>query len=244
MGLVDEKFGLSLIAAFGQSSTSSEFCKQLVHRVLREKRAIGAVIALVGQDSKCRAVGIYGDWELASQNIFNLRLSSPASEVLRTGKVLLIEDVSNLKKSFPELDAELPETKSYLYSPFELTGKAIGFLVVAFATELKPQSLSDVQIQMVTLVAEYVSTARRGSVALATKTAAESSIEIEMSTTLTERQLEILGHISEGRTNAVIGKKLNLSESSIKQETVKIYRALGVGNREQAVLEARRSGLI
>jgi DNA-binding CsgD family transcriptional regulator len=244
MDLSEERFGLSLIAAFGRSSNASEFCKQLVHKVLRELGAIGAVIALVGQDSKCRAVGRYGEWEIGNQDVFNLRLSSPASAVIRTGKVLIIEDVSNLIESFPELDAELPESKSYLYSPFELTGRAVGFLAVAFDTKLTPRSLSESQIQMITLVAEYLATSRRYFGAPATEGAGDFSNGVEMSTHVSARQVEILECIASGDTNAAIGKKINLSESSIKQETVKIFRLLGVSNREQAVRVARETGLI
>jgi DNA-binding CsgD family transcriptional regulator len=61
---------------------------------------------------------------------------------------------------------------------------------------------------------------------------------------LSERQYEILLGLARGETNGEIAKQLILSESSIKQETVRIYRALGVGTREQAVAKARATGLI
>jgi DNA-binding NarL/FixJ family response regulator len=52
---------------------------------------------------------------------------------------------------------------------------------------------------------------------------------------LTGRQLRILSHIQDGLVNLEIAKELMLSESTIRQETVRIYRALGVGNRQEAV---------
>jgi DNA-binding NarL/FixJ family response regulator len=61
---------------------------------------------------------------------------------------------------------------------------------------------------------------------------------------LSDRQLKILGHIQEGQVNLEIAKELMLSESTIRQETVRIYRALGVGNRQEAVKKARSLGLI
>ena len=61
---------------------------------------------------------------------------------------------------------------------------------------------------------------------------------------LTTRQLNILGHIETGLVNMEIAKILMLSESTIRQETVKIYRALGVGNRLEAVKKARALGLL
>lgn len=61
---------------------------------------------------------------------------------------------------------------------------------------------------------------------------------------LTERQLEILIDMAHGKTNLVIAQGMILSESTIKQESVRIFRALGVGTRQQAVLKARTLGLL
>jgi DNA-binding CsgD family transcriptional regulator len=61
---------------------------------------------------------------------------------------------------------------------------------------------------------------------------------------LTTRQMSILGHIANELVNLEIAKILMLSESTIRQETVRIYRALGVGNRQEAVKKARALGLL
>lgn len=61
---------------------------------------------------------------------------------------------------------------------------------------------------------------------------------------LTNRQLKILERMAFGKTNAQIAQELILSESSIRQETVKIYRALGVGSRAEAVKRALHLGIL
>jgi DNA-binding CsgD family transcriptional regulator len=61
---------------------------------------------------------------------------------------------------------------------------------------------------------------------------------------LSERQMKILMGIGMGKTNLQIANELILSESSIKQETVKIFRSLGVANRQQAAIKARAMGSI
>ncbi|HMS72441.1 MAG TPA: PAS domain-containing protein [Baekduia sp.] len=53
--------------------------------------------------------------------------------------------------------------------------------------------------------------------------------------TLTPRQIEILSLVSDGLSNAEIGDRLFLAESTIKWHVGKILRALGVANRAQAV---------
>jgi len=61
---------------------------------------------------------------------------------------------------------------------------------------------------------------------------------------MTERQLQTLIDMAHGKTNLVIAQEMILSESTIKQESVKIFRALGVGTRQQAVLKAKTLGLL
>lgn len=61
---------------------------------------------------------------------------------------------------------------------------------------------------------------------------------------LTERQTVILTGIAQGKTNLQISKELILSESAIKQETVKIFRALGVSNRREAAIKAASLGMV
>jgi len=52
---------------------------------------------------------------------------------------------------------------------------------------------------------------------------------------LSSRQLEILGLVAEGLGNAEIASRLYLTESTVKWHVRKIFRALGVSNRAQAV---------
>ena len=61
---------------------------------------------------------------------------------------------------------------------------------------------------------------------------------------LTTRQLTILSHIETGLVNLEIARILMLSDSTIRRETVKNYRALGVRNRQEAVRKAKSLGLL
>lgn len=57
---------------------------------------------------------------------------------------------------------------------------------------------------------------------------------------LSPRQKEILGHVAEGLSNAEIGRRLYLSESTIKQHLRSAYKLLGVSNRTEAANLFRR----
>jgi DNA-binding NarL/FixJ family response regulator len=48
--------------------------------------------------------------------------------------------------------------------------------------------------------------------------------------------------VAEGLTNAQIGKRLFLTESTIKQHLRGVYKTLGVENRTQAAKLMRRAG--
>jgi DNA-binding NarL/FixJ family response regulator len=59
--------------------------------------------------------------------------------------------------------------------------------------------------------------------------------------TLSVRQREILGYVVEGLSNAEIGRRLYLSESTIKQHLRAVYKVLGVHNRTEVAKAMRDS---
>ena len=61
---------------------------------------------------------------------------------------------------------------------------------------------------------------------------------------LTRRQLEVLGLLCEGLPNKLICRALDISAGTVKAHISSILRELGVGSRLQAVVEARRRGLL
>jgi two-component system, NarL family, nitrate/nitrite response regulator NarL len=74
--------------------------------------------------------------------------------------------------------------------------------------------------------------------------AAGTSDFVDMSMpTLTPRQREILTLLSQGYSNKEIGLRLDVAEVTVKLHVSSIFRVLGVTNRTQAVLAARRLAL-
>lgn len=60
---------------------------------------------------------------------------------------------------------------------------------------------------------------------------------------LTFRQREVLALIATGKRNAEIGKSLSISPRTVQIHVSTILKLLGVGNRTEAALVARRHGL-
>jgi DNA-binding NarL/FixJ family response regulator len=60
---------------------------------------------------------------------------------------------------------------------------------------------------------------------------------------LTERQLDVLALVMEGKSNKFICRTLNLSDSTVKGHVMKIFKVLKVSNRTEAALAANELGL-
>ncbi|WP_280261619.1 response regulator transcription factor [Nocardia wallacei] len=63
-------------------------------------------------------------------------------------------------------------------------------------------------------------------------------------TTLSPREVEVLRLVADGHSNREIGKRLFLSETTVKSHLVHIYSKLGVKSRTSAVARARERGAI
>jgi two-component system nitrate/nitrite response regulator NarL len=61
---------------------------------------------------------------------------------------------------------------------------------------------------------------------------------------ITDRELEVLQHVSEGLTMVSIGRRLGISPRTVESHLAKLYRKLGVRTRIQAVSKAAWLGLI
>ena len=61
---------------------------------------------------------------------------------------------------------------------------------------------------------------------------------------LTERELQILGWMATGLSNAEIGDKLFISAGTVKAHSASIYRKLQVSNRTEAIAKAKDSNLL
>ena len=68
--------------------------------------------------------------------------------------------------------------------------------------------------------------------------AASQTIE-HLRNVLTERQVEVLQLLSQGKPNKLIGRSLGISEGTVKIHLAAIFRALNVRNRTEAVVAAQ-----
>jgi DNA-binding NarL/FixJ family response regulator len=75
-------------------------------------------------------------------------------------------------------------------------------------------------------------------------TGRENGRTVPPGASLTERELQVLTGMSQGKSNAAIGRDLYLSEDTIKTHARRLFRKLGVNDRAQAVALGFRRGLV
>jgi DNA-binding NarL/FixJ family response regulator len=63
-------------------------------------------------------------------------------------------------------------------------------------------------------------------------------------TTLTERELQVLRGMADGKSNAEIGRELFVSEDTVKTHARRLFRKLGARDRAHAVAAGFRAGLV
>jgi DNA-binding NarL/FixJ family response regulator len=95
-------------------------------------------------------------------------------------------------------------------------------------------------------LAEAVRLAARGETVLAPVVAAKlvSRLRQPAAPPLTPREREVLALVARGLANAEIGRRLFISEATVKTHLVRVFGKLGVDDRTAAVTKAMAQGLL
>ncbi|MFJ4714739.1 response regulator [Streptomyces sp. NPDC088785] len=96
-------------------------------------------------------------------------------------------------------------------------------------------------------LADAVRAAARGETVLAPSVAARLVDQLRTNPErprLSERETAVLRLVSDGCTNAEIGRRLHVAESTVKTHLLRVFGKLGVDDRTAAVTSAMRHGLL
>jgi DNA-binding NarL/FixJ family response regulator len=87
--------------------------------------------------------------------------------------------------------------------------------------------------------------AARGEAPLAPKAATEllAARAEQRDAGLTDREAEVLALVAEGLPNKLIARRLEISEKTVKAHLTRVFERIGVTDRTQAALWARRHGI-
>jgi DNA-binding CsgD family transcriptional regulator len=209
------------------STDPADLCRQIVHSDYVPASTRGCEIFYLDGKSVLRSVGSYG--VSASQKVgLSAWDDSPLSKAIRE-KRLVVGPIDP-----KEIEIVV------IAIPFVTHGVPVGLMAVVIEDKnYEIQSLQEASELFFKLGAFYLESLDLGNTSHSGTRPIPTSPD-----DLSARQLVILGHIQDGQVNLEIAKELMLSESTIRQETVRIYRALGVGNRHEAVKRANVLGIL
>jgi len=160
----------------------------------------------------------------------------------------LTPDVILMDLRMPDVDgvaaterilAALPQTRIVVVTTYESDADILRAVEAGAAGYLlKDASRSE--------LAEAVRDAASGKTVLAPAVADRlvRFVRQPASVTLSAREVEILGLVATGKTNADIGHELHISEATVKTHLLRAFNKLGVSDRTAAVTTAMSLGLL
>jgi DNA-binding CsgD family transcriptional regulator len=208
------------------STGPAVLCRQVVHSDFAPESTRSCELFYLDSKSLLRSVASYGTGAGQTKDL-SAWDDSPLSEAIREKRLVTGPIVTD------------GMTLSVIAIPFVTNGVPVGLAsVLVQEIDYKMQISTELEGLFAKLGAFYLESLDVGNMAQST---ASLSVNPEA---LTARQMTILGHIDNGLVNIEIAQLLMLSESTIRQETVRIYRALGVGNRKEAAKKAKALGFL
>lgn len=144
-----------------------------------------------------------------------------------------------------QIKEQLPQTEVVMLTVSEDEADLFGAIRAGARGYLLKDLHADEFLQMVEGL-------ERGEAAISRKTAARlidglaavSRPESRPAEHLTEREIQLLGHVAEGLSNKAIARELSISENTVKYHLKKIFQKLGVQSRTEAVTHAISTGLL
>ena len=222
-----EELSKFLTSGIHNASQLGEF---LTENTLESFDLISIYIFRADQDGKLRFAGGHNLSRALIENmpIFEINIDLPITECIRNQKIIWLTGRDEWESQYP-LMKNYPireELKTFINIPLHIEGHPIAALGLS----------SRIVINRTAELISFLS-AVSGITGLYAQSLPELKSAIPGGISrqvLSRRQNNILNLMREKLTNREIGDELGYSESTIRQETMRIYQILDVDNRRQA----------
>ena len=212
-------------------------CQFAVLRTFKHLGAHGLFVSQLGRDGKIREIGSFGLTDEVTNHWFDISIDDPlpASQCLKTNQFYWLASANDWARDFPNLLVETisAHAKTYIAWPIRIKGAPMSMLGLILHEKIEA---SEEELSFLTTVGGLF--ALHLSLEIENDSAVKHS-EGNSKFFLSQRQKEILSLMAAGHTNAEIGVELAYSESTIRQETMRIYETLGVSGRADAIRKYR-----
>jgi len=232
--LLIEKHLRGLLASISHGVGLDWFAQALLLGPLRDSRPVAVWLIAVEQGPTLR---VLGSASLMGRDAY-LSIDDEALYEIFLSTVLDVSGSERFNRDSDDLPTGLScEAPKYSVLPVIDSSLPKGFVMVHHAKPWPREHLDEEFSQAIEAIALHAIEASERS---HWKGRALESV----ASSLSERQRLILQKIAAGLTNYQIGHQINVSESTVKQECIKIFRFLNVNTRGQAVDAGLRLGII
>lgn len=244
----DLEITMRMLRALAEAENADDFCRALALDVLLEYGVVATYVARLDSDGHITMIGSYGYSQQRVENTGRPSIweNMSITETIRTGKVMVYETWDEYINRYPDKAHMASPGKAFICLPLRVKGARAGGLGISFAEPIAGANINPRLWEVFSAAGDVFLTKGWQSELLRRPVPTSDFGEDEKfaAAALSERELEVLRLIALGRTNAQIAKELAYSESTIKQDTIRIFRVLGVKSRKDAVLAAKTLGLI
>ena len=227
-----------MLLSFAISHNAGDFCRFLTVVAFRDLGAIAATMVRVEPDGILRVTGTYGH---SQTTIEGTVVPDSQTELLKRSITMGRVQQAGLVEGFEPEDGI-----DFLAIPFTPTSEVQGAFGISFRHRARAAEVSETDFQLLSLLSELMainSMPRIRTSGILSKLYFDS-LDLDDISALTARQLQVLDEMAIGKTNSQIARALNLSESTIKQECVRLFKVLGVSSRQRAVAIGKEMGII
>ena len=219
-----------------------EILAQITLRVLAPLNASASFICEINDEHLIETLGVYGVGKGLKDkypDLYSFNEKLPIPDAIRNRKVVWINGLPSWPDKYPSLKDKpaVDNAKTYICFPIEKSGTPVAAFGIFCNSEIEPSAEIEAFLKAIGYVLSLHLYRSKDSTSniinLVNQTRVKPAVAIE-SNVITDRQLLILKMMNEGRTNIVISELLGYSESTIRQETIKIFTKLGCSGREEA----------
>ncbi len=227
----------------GLSAAPSEdrICRDLVLDLPERFSAGAAVLAQLRDDGALHVTGRFGypgGDQLPSR--FPLTEDWPVIRALRQPEPLVLPTAASVLDRFPRVADSTCSPRPFAATQLTYGGSPVGVVGISFERPIDDVDGVTLLLRTVRdVVGLYIGAAWDRDSELG-RTAGRRTDDAPLS----PRQLTILHLLAEGMGNAQIAFRIGFSESTVRQEAMTIYRALGVADRHSAVAAAQTRGIL
>lgn len=222
-------------SVLAKSSDTTQFCDYLANEVLAEFDVVSTCIALLEPNGRVKIVGSWGHTVEKDKSANQPLLWDPTllTDAIRSSELKAYPTWQTFVEQYPHLIGLAGPGKSFVGVPFVGNGRRTGALGLSFGKELINYEEFNALWQLIGQAGElFVSKSWNSSPSITSAVgdlfvqSLEHSDEVRK--LFSKRDLEVAQLTIAGHTISEIARRLNFSESTIKQTRIAIYKRLGV----------------